>query len=175
MPNLSDAFFLDCGKTYSGSPITAFTGLEHLEGATVKVMADGKVHPDCVVSDGAIILNYAASVVHVGLGYQSKMKTLPIVAGIQDGSTAGRLALVPEAILLVNESVGCKIGPDEDNLDEVLFVDGETFADCETLFSGAVDINIESGHDRQPRVVIVHDEATPLTISAINFNFEPTQ
>ncbi len=175
MPALEDAYFLDCGLTYDDVTTTTIAGLGHLEGEVVKVIADGKVHPDRTVALGRILLDYAAAVVHIGFGYTAKLKTLPIEAVLQDGPTMGRLKEVPSAILLVNESVGMKIGPDEDNLDTVIFTDGETFATAESIFSGAYDVNIESGHERQARIIIHHDEGLPLTINAINIEYEGTQ
>ena len=175
MPNLADAYFLDCGLTYSGSPSALFVGLDHLEGEVVKVIADGKVHPDCTVASGSITLNYEASVVHVGFGFTAKMKTLPIEQNVEDGASQGRLKEIPAVIVLINESVGMLVGPDENNLDTVMFTEGETWEDVQTIFSGAIDVNIESGHERQARVVIHQSEALPLTINAINFDYELTQ
>lgn len=175
MPNLADAYFLDCGLSYNGSASDFFIGLDHLEGEVVKVIADGKVHPDCTVTSGAITLDYAASVVHVGFGYTAKMKTLPIEQNVEDGSSQGRLKEIPAVIVLVNESVGMMVGPDDNSLDTVMFTDGEVWDEDLTIFSGAIDVNIESAHERQARVVIHHAEALPLTINAINFDYELTQ
>lgn len=175
MTNLADAYFLDCGFTYSGDPVTTLGGLDHLEGETVKIIADGKVVADQAVSGGSITLTTAASVIHVGLGYTAKMKTLPIEQGLQDGASEGRLKLVPSAIINVNESVGMLIGPDESNLDEIVFTEGETFATASSLFTGAYDVNIESSHNRLPRLVIHHVEGLPLTINAINYEYEMSQ
>jgi hypothetical protein len=103
------------------------------------------------------------------------MKSLPIDAALQNGNSQGRLKEIPEVILIINESVGLKIGPDSDNLDTFMLVEGETFATATDFFSGALDVNIESGHDRQARVVIEHDEATPLTVNSMNLAYEVTQ
>lgn len=175
MPNLKDAYFLDCGRSYSGVATTKVGGLNHLEGETVKVIADGKVHPDKVVTSGAVTLDYAASDIHVGLGYTSKLETMPIASSAQDGTTMGRLAEVPKVIMLVSESVGMDIGPDESNLDTVMFTYDDVYASKTTLFTGAIDVNIESGHDRQPRVRVHHSEALPLNLNALIAEYEVTQ
>src|SRR3546814_21195356 len=44
--DLEDAFYVDCGLTYDGSPTSTITGLDHLEGETVKVWAAGDLHDD---------------------------------------------------------------------------------------------------------------------------------
>lgn len=59
-------------------PSTAVTGLEHLEGQTVAVFADGGDHPDRTVSGGAITLQQPAAVTLIGYEYTSRIKTLPI-------------------------------------------------------------------------------------------------
>jgi hypothetical protein len=41
--------FLDTQLAYSGSAVTTISGLDHLEGQTVSVLADGATHPDKTV------------------------------------------------------------------------------------------------------------------------------
>lgn len=75
---LSQAFYVDCGLSYNGVPVSAVSGLGHLEGKTVSVVTDGAAHPDRVVTDGAIELDSESSVVHVGLAFSSELVTLPL-------------------------------------------------------------------------------------------------
>ena len=84
------AFFVDSGLTYDGAATTSITGLDHLEGEEVAVLADGAVHPNRTVTSGAITLQLAASVVNVGLPYTATIKTMPIEAGAQDGTAQGK-------------------------------------------------------------------------------------
>jgi hypothetical protein len=63
----ADAFHVDAGLTYTGAPATVISGLGHLEGKTVSILADGAVHRQLVVTGGTITLDNAASKVHVGL------------------------------------------------------------------------------------------------------------
>lgn len=65
--DVTDAFFLDSGLTYDSTATSTITGLNHLEGEVVSVLADGSTHPDKTVSGGAISLDRSASKVHVGL------------------------------------------------------------------------------------------------------------
>jgi len=73
-----DLIMLDNRVTYDGTETTTITGLDHLEGQTVNVIADGAVASPAVVSSGQIELAIAASVVHVGLGYRQMIETLPL-------------------------------------------------------------------------------------------------
>ncbi len=85
-----DGIFLDSCLTYDGPPATTITGLAHLEGEAVGVLADGKIVYGKRVSAGEITLPNAASTVHVGLKYTSKVRTLPIAGPGRDGSLFGR-------------------------------------------------------------------------------------
>lgn len=58
-------------------PKAAWSGLDHLEGRAVKVVADGAVCPDAIVSGGEITLDSPASAVQVGLGYTHIVEPLP--------------------------------------------------------------------------------------------------
>jgi hypothetical protein len=53
---LADAFYVDCGLTYSGAPATTISGLTHLEGQAVNVLADGAVVTGKTVSAAQITL-----------------------------------------------------------------------------------------------------------------------
>ncbi len=69
---------VDCGLTGTDvSPKATWSGLAHLEGETVKVLADGAVHADAVVSGGAVTLEQAVSQVEIGLGFTHVVEPLP--------------------------------------------------------------------------------------------------
>ena len=72
------AMNVDSGLT--GSQATAkqtWNGLDHLEGKTVKVLSDGAVHSEKIVSGGAITLDQAAMTVEIGLGFTHVVEPLP--------------------------------------------------------------------------------------------------
>lgn len=82
--------FADAAVVYSGAPTKTVTGLSHLNGQTVQVLADGAVLNSRTVSGGQLTLPFFASRVVVGLGYTSQAKTLPPVAqadGLAQGVT----------------------------------------------------------------------------------------
>jgi hypothetical protein len=69
---------VDSSLSYSGSATASVSGLAHLEGKTVSVLADGATHPDVTVSSGAITLTRLASTIVVGLPFTSTLKTVPM-------------------------------------------------------------------------------------------------
>lgn len=114
--NPVDHFYVDTGYTYDGSPTTAVYGLHALEGKTVTVVADGKVHPPVTVVDGAITLQFAASVVHVGLDPVTRAKTLPVIDAVP-ASFQGTAKNVSKVSFRVVDTNAVFVGPDFDHLD----------------------------------------------------------
>ena len=109
---LTNAVFLDSSAAYTGSATTTVTGLTWLKGQTVSVLADGSVHPDCVVnSSGAITLSRSASTVQVGLGYNSDAQTMRIEAGGADGTAQGKYKRIHRTIFRFFQSVGLTLVP----------------------------------------------------------------
>lgn len=107
---LPDAYFVDCGATYSGAATSTITGLTWLVGQTVSVLADGAVHPTCVVSaGGAVTLQRTTTKAQIGLGYNSTGKTMRIEAGGADGPAQGKLKRIHRAIFRFFQSVGLNV------------------------------------------------------------------
>lgn len=74
-----DNFFLDSGLTYDGPATGVVSGLGHLEGKTVGVVADGLYLGTRVVSGGSVSLDtQTASIIHVGLLYNCDLTTLQL-------------------------------------------------------------------------------------------------
>ena len=61
-------------------PVKTVTGLDHLEGSLVQVLADGNVVSDVLVVGGAIVLPTPASRIQAGLKYVSDVCTLNLEA-----------------------------------------------------------------------------------------------
>ena len=117
-----DAFYVDCGLTYDGSPATTITGLYHLAGETVQLLVDGATHPDVTVSStGSITLNHAASVVHVGYSYNSDGQCFRFDVGAEDGTAQGKTQRMHKVIFRLYESLGLSVGPSFDALDALPF------------------------------------------------------
>ena len=116
---LEDCVYLDCSGTYRGESKTEISGLTWLEGMEVSILADGSVEPSQVVTNGKIVLDEPASVVHVGLPYTCDAQTLPLAMALQDGSfgTSHKKNAISVVFRVVNSS-GLKAGPTFDSLTE---------------------------------------------------------
>ena len=170
-----DCFFVDCGLTYSGSAATTISGLDHLEGETVNILADGAKHPQRVVSSGAITLQSAASKVHVGLPYTSKLKNMRIEAGSASGTAQGKPKRIGPLFLRLYQSMGGKIGPDENHLETLQFRTSTDAMDTAVpLFTGDKQVSFPGGWSRDGQILIVHDDPLPFTVLGIIADVQTT-
>jgi len=164
--DVEDAFFVDAGLTYSGAAATTITGLDHLEGMTVTVLADGSVAPDAVVSGGSITLQHAASTVHVGLGYTSEIVTLDIDLAAMRGPAIAKRRVV-EVVCKVLRSRGLWVGPNSDNMVEVKQRDVEPYGAPTALYTGDFKITIPPSWGRSGSITLQQRNPLPLTVLAV--------
>lgn len=161
-----DAFFVDSGLTYSGAAATTISGLDHLEGKTVSILADGAVHPQRVVTSGAVTLDVAASKVHIGLPIMSDLQTLPIAAELKgDGALAqGRMKNINKLWVRVFNSSGIFAGPSVDKLTEAKQRTNEPMGTAPALRSGEIPIMVGPSWGDSGQVYIRQANPLPLTI-----------
>lgn len=108
----ANQFFVDCGLTYNGALATTISGLTHLIGKTVAILADGNVVPQQVVSNaGTITLDTAAAVVTVGLPYVSDVETMNAESPDNRGTLQGRRVTISRATMRFWNSRGGYLGP----------------------------------------------------------------
>lgn len=96
------------------TPTSSISGLNHLEGMTVSILADGSVIPNQVVQNGIITLPQAYSQITVGLPYTCQVQTMysDIQGGHQETSQ-GRRKSVPAVVLRVQDSRGWSAGANQ--------------------------------------------------------------
>lgn len=165
-----DSYFLDCGITYDGAPATIIPGLDHLIGETVQVLADGATHPDCVVDgSGQITLNSAASKVHVGYNYTSTVQPVSFDFNGDFGGTLGRTSRTHKVYVKLHQSLGCKIGPNESELEQVLFrTNADLMGQSPALFTGVKFVQYPHGYEFDRSPLIIQDQPLPLTVLAVS-------
>lgn len=165
-----DSFYVDSGLSYDGVATTAISGLDHLEGETVVVLADGNVVRDLVVASGAITLPRAASVVHAGLPYVSDLKTLPIDQN--QASTQGKKLNVSEVNIALLNSRGGWVGYDEDNLIEIKPRFQSDSYDTIALKTSEVKVAILPDWNSDGQILVRQIDPLPLSILSITPEFD---
>jgi hypothetical protein len=167
-----NAFFVDCGLTYDGSATNTITGLDHLEGQTVAVLADGAVRPNKTVSSGSISLGSTtqtqASVVQVGLPFTFRIRTLDPEIGGDAGTSQGKIKRIEEVVISFVDTLGAKVGRDVDNLDDINFRNADDpMNESPPLYTGYKKIIFEDEYKDETSVVIQSDQPTPITVAAV--------
>ncbi len=166
--DVTKAWFVDCALRYSGSPATVISGLDHLNGATVSILADGSVQPQQVVTGGSITLEYAASLVTVGLPYTAQMRTLcmepeGMVMAVQDYRKK-----ISAVAVRVADTRGLKVGPNFNDLTEIkerspLVSMGAAIP----LFTGDERVVIDNQYLVDDDVCIEQDNPLPCTVLGV--------
>ena len=166
--DVEDAFFVDSGATYSGSAATSITGLDHLEGETVSILANGAVHPDKVVSSGSITLDYSVTKAHIGLNFTSTLQTMRIDAGGTEGTAQGKTKRIHEVVLRLFRTVGVLVGSSESEMDRIPFRSSAgAMTSATPLFTGDKEIEFRGGFDTDGFIVVQQNQPLPLTIIGI--------
>ena len=166
-----DFKFLDSHLSYSGVAVSSLSGLDHLEGETVSILADGATHATKVVSSGAISLDRAATKVVVGLPYSSVLQTMRIEggAGQYEGTAQGKIKRISKVVLRLFETVGAKVGPSLDNLETVPFrtTSGAMDLPVSTFLAGDKEVEFADDYNTDGFIFVKQEQPLPLTILAL--------
>lgn len=137
-------------------------GLSHLNGQTVSVLADGNVHASKTVVDGAIMLNFHAAVVHVGLPIEADIETLNLTVSGQ--TVLDKKKLINKVSLLCESSRGVKCGPDASHLKEHVpaVMNGNV-----AVSTGMVELNIPAEWGKNGSFVVSQSDPLPLSVLAV--------
>lgn len=160
---IEDSYFVDCGLSYSGGAVSTVSGLEHLEGESVAVLADG-LATTATVSGGAITLASSASDIHVGLSYNADIVTQTLEAGAGNGVAAGKIQRITSVIFRLWETgKGLTFGPSLASVSR-----GTLPATAGALTTGdSALIPWEAGNERGSAIAIRHATPLPCTVVAV--------
>lgn len=163
-----DYNYLDSSLTYDGAATDTITGLWHLEGETVQVIADGATHPDVTVEDGSITLNGDYSVVHIGYHKPSKVQTMRLEGGSATGTSQAKVRRVYKVAVRFYRTLGAKIGYDDSHMEVITYrKPSDPMNEAVPLFTGDKEIQFPVGYTKEPRIQIECPDALPCTILAI--------
>jgi len=166
-----DFKFVDSHLSYSGVAVSSLSGLDHLEGETVSILADGATHANKTVSSGSISLDRASRKVTVGLSYNSILQTMRIEggAGQLEGTAQGKIKRISKIVLRLFETVGAKVGPSLDNLETVPFrtTSGAMDLPVSTFIAGDKEVEFSDDYNTDGFIFVKQDQALPLTVLAL--------
>jgi len=158
---------------YVGIATAIVTGLSHLEGQEVSILANGEVLTNATVSGGEVSLGNSYSVAHVGLPYYADLETLDIEVPMYEGTVMSRKIKVGNTMFRLEKSRGGYIGPDENNIWEAFTADafrlssGQQYLGNESLFTGDIRQSLGAGYSQGGNIFYRQKDPLPVTIGAI--------
>jgi len=184
----TQSLYSDSGGTYNGPATKVITGMDRLEGQTVKVLTDGARHPDRVVIGGQITLEWVASIVQWGLPQTCRLTTMPIEAGAQTGTAQAKIKRIVDITFRFLNTLGGRAGredpdaelsdPPETIMDTLEFRDpDDPMNESLKVYNGlwpeeTYAFNWPAGSEAEGRLTYVNDEPYPVTIVGLYPNFE---
>lgn len=168
-----DAFFVDSGLSHSGAPLSTITGLSHLEGAEVHILADGAVHPPRTVTGGQITLDAAYSDVHVGLPYLSDVRTLPLAIESAQAAGQGTVKNVNRVLFRVAQSSEMQAGPTFTLLRSYpARAVADPYGAPPSLRDGDIELSIDPSWNQDGAVCVRQDLPLPLTVLSMTLEVQ---
>lgn len=166
----SDSSLVGAIEKETDPPQQKWTKLDHLEGKTVSIVADGSVQPQQTVSGGAITLSRPARQVVIGLPYTPRLILLPPEAQMQNGSMQGSRVSLARLRIRIKDTTGMMI-----NGQQVAFrkFGLKVLDQPAPLFSGDIDWNVSGWNNtetviEQPQPLPVHILAVVRTLTVNN-------
>ena len=159
---------LDSALTGSaGSPTISWAGLEHLNGKSVSILADGMVQTPKTVSGGSVTLDEAASEVEIGLAYTHIIEPLP-PANMSNTSQASRVRLV-KAIFRLHQSAALRLDTGRGLKDITLRQIGDTpILDAPPpLFSGDMEVRAFGWHTDKTETLWRIEQSLPFPFTLL--------
>jgi hypothetical protein len=148
--------------------VSTVSKLDHLEGMTVKILGNGGVVPEAVVTGGIISLGSQYNKIIVGLGYNKIVETLDIDFGSVTGTAYGSRGKVLKIFFKFFETVGGSAGFDEDSLTELLFRKGsDALGEGVSPFSGEYLFTPKGGFNDSIKVRYENSDPLPVTITGM--------
>lgn len=166
LEKLDSTTYTDSALVIASHSSATVTGLDHLEGETVRVKLGGAVQADAVVSGGEITLSRTpdAEAVEVGLNFNPTIKTMPVNDGFQDGPTLNREKRIVRCTLNKYQSLGILVNgevlPDRQ-------LDYDTFDAVPVPNDDTEEIYL-NGYSKKAQVTITQVDPVPMTIIGID-------
>lgn len=94
---------------YNATKTASWSGIAHLEGKSVAVVADGVPHPNRTVTGGSITLDYPVNNVEIGLPYTTTLEMLHPAEQLPDGSSHARSISIPKITVRFVNTASCTV------------------------------------------------------------------
>ncbi len=169
----ADLIYSDAAVVKKGAPTTIMTGLGHLNGAKVSILADGAPHPSLIVSGGQVTLQYPASTIIAGLPFYAYVEPTYLETADPGSITKAFRKRITKAYIEFWQSLGCEVSADGGKTWESL--EFRNIADLmdqsPPLWSGIKEISVGSGSERQASIILRSSQPLPMNILSLTIRF----
>jgi hypothetical protein len=170
--DLAQCCYLDCAVTQrTEEPTDTITGLQHLEGETVTVFADGYVVEEQVVENGQITLQFEASTITAGLPYSGEIETLPLAMASDRGTANADRQMMESVTVRVKMTRGLKVGTGGEGSNGDLFEikqrELEELDQPIQLATTDYEQNLGAQWNNGATIRVVQDYPLPATVTAL--------
>lgn len=148
----------------------ALSNLWHLEGQTLRINAEGATHPDVVVANGRAVLDRRVGYAIAGLAYESRLQTMRIEGGSQDGTAQAKTKRFNEVSVRIVQGLGGEIGPtfaDSDMTPISYRTSATPMGQAKRIGDGDHRVKWERGYEKEGRIAVRQSSPFPLTVAAI--------
>lgn len=155
--------------TWWGISISNITGMAHLEGENIQILADGAVQTQKTVANGSVKLDTDAFYIIAGLQYQSYFETMSAEVGAQNGTAVGKKKRINELAIRLWRTSGARVGRDLENLEKIKWRDPATEMGLPPpLFTGVVsNVKYNQGWTTEATITMEQSEPLPMNVLAI--------
>ena len=161
----SDMWYVDCGLEVTGTAMATVTGLNHLEGKVVAVLADGIKQTNKTVVSGEITLDAAADKVIVGLPYSYTLEPMMLNSAEVMGQSKQIAAAIVylwrsgEGLVSVNGGLESRLKTDTD------------FTGAGLHDGSSGKINVDADWSRETSLTLRGESPLPLNVQSITLEF----
>ena len=165
----SSLFFVDSGISYTGPETETITGLDHLEGEKVQILADGAVHPPRVVTGGEVTLAYGVASAIIGLPYTAILQPNKLEAVGSNGTAQGSEVSIQEIVVDFYKTLNCQFSESPTSKRQPIpFREFEmAMGDSPPLYTGYQSIRTDFGSSFDGSIALIHESPTCCTIRSL--------
>lgn len=163
---LSFDVYSDSTSQYSGAATDTITGLSHLEGKTVKVVGDGAVMEDAVVSSGSITLSREVETADVGLAFESLIRPMPLNVPLQMGPDIYKPKSIKSVYVDFYQSTAIYVNG---TILRPFRMDVDQYDTPPTLKTSYAQIEPFGGWDPRQNIDITSSDPVPMTIIGVGY------
>lgn len=172
--DLEDSNTALSNKWSMGAEFSSISGLSHLEGESVIIIADGVKRDAEVVTSGVVnISGNPASIIHIGLPYVGVLESLDIEAGAAAGTASGQPKRISQVWFKLMESLGAYAGVVDQSSYQIPFRTAlDRFDRPSALFSGFKKVDFPASWDEEASWKITSESGLPLTVLSTTFKIK---